>query len=125
MRRQVKFWQWLGRLAPIAGLLAVCLALYFDPDHWTDIIIIAIAISFGSIAFAWWWWVIFAVKNLTDMLKQSQEDFITVIKEIGDLLSSGKLTPFISETIPMAKSIDAIERIAKRGVVGKVVFVNN
>ena len=47
------------------------------------------------------------------------------IKEIGDLLSSGKLTPFISETIPMAKSIDAIERIAKRGVVGKVVFVNN
>ena len=53
--------------------------------------------------------------------KQSAQN----IKEIGDLLSSGKLTPFISETIPMAKSIDAIERIAKRGVVGKVVFVNN
>ena len=53
--------------------------------------------------------------------KQSAQN----IKEIGDLLSSGKLTPFISETIPMSKSIDAIERIAKRGVVGKVVFVNN
>ena len=53
--------------------------------------------------------------------KQSAQN----IKEIGDLLSSGKLTPFISETIPMAESIDAIERIAKRGVVGKVVFVNN
>ena len=53
--------------------------------------------------------------------KQSAQN----IKAIGDLLSSGKLTPFISETIPMAKSIDAIERIAKRGVVGKVVFVNN
>ena len=53
--------------------------------------------------------------------KQSAQN----IKDIGDLLSSGKLTPFISETIPMAKSIDAIERIAKRGVVGKVVFVNN
>ena len=53
--------------------------------------------------------------------KQSAQN----IKEIGDLLSSGKLTPFISETIPMAKSIGAIERIAKRGVVGKVVFVNN
>ena len=53
--------------------------------------------------------------------KQSAQN----IKEVGDLLSSGKLTPFISETIPMAKSIDAIERIAKRGVVGKVVFVNN
>ena len=47
------------------------------------------------------------------------------IQEIGGLLSSGKLTPFISETIPMAESVGAIERIAKRGVVGKVVFVNN
>ena len=47
------------------------------------------------------------------------------LKEIGELLGSGKLTPFISETIPMPESVDAIERIAKRGVVGKVVFVNN
>ena len=47
------------------------------------------------------------------------------LKEINELLSSGKLTPLISETIPMSESVDAIERIAKRGVVGKVVFVNN
>ena len=47
------------------------------------------------------------------------------LKEISELLGSGKLTPFISETIPMSESADAIERIAKRGVVGKVVFVNN
>ena len=47
------------------------------------------------------------------------------LKEIGELLGSGKLTPFISETIPMSGSIDAIERIAKRGVVGKVVFIND
>ena len=47
------------------------------------------------------------------------------LKEIGELLGSGKLTPFISETIPMSESVEAIERIAKRGVVGKVVFVNN
>ena len=47
------------------------------------------------------------------------------LKEIGELLGSGKLTPFISETIHMSESIDAIERIARRGVIGKVVFVNN
>jgi NADPH2:quinone reductase len=47
------------------------------------------------------------------------------IQEIGGLLSSGKLTPFISETIPMAESVGAIERIAKRGVIGKVVFIND
>ena len=47
------------------------------------------------------------------------------LKEIGELLGSGKLTPLISETIPMSESVDAIERIAKRGVVGKVVFIND
>ena len=47
------------------------------------------------------------------------------LKEISGLLGSGKLTPLISETIPMSDSVDAIERIAKRGVVGKVVFIND
>ena len=47
------------------------------------------------------------------------------LKEIGELLGSGNLTPFISETIPMSESVEAIERIANRGVVGKVVFVNS
>ena len=47
------------------------------------------------------------------------------LREIGELLRSGKLTPFISETIPMSESVDAIERIAKRGVVGKIVFIND
>ena len=47
------------------------------------------------------------------------------LKEIGELLGGGKLTPFISETIPMSDSVAAIERIAKRGVVGKIVFVNS
>ena len=45
--------------------------------------------------------------------------------EIGKLVAANKLTPFISETIPMSDSVEAIERIAKRGVVGKVVFVNS
>ena len=45
--------------------------------------------------------------------------------EIGALLAGGGLNPLISETIPMSNAIEAIERIAKRGVVGKVVFVNS
>ena len=47
------------------------------------------------------------------------------LKEIGELLGGGKLTPFISETVPMSDSVAAIQKIAKRGVVGKVVFVNS
>ena len=57
-----------------------------------------------------------------------QEDPSTFSKnllEIGKLVAAKKLIPFISETIPMSGSIEAIERIARRGVVGKVVFVNS
>ena len=47
------------------------------------------------------------------------------LKAIGELLGGKRLTPFISETIPMSDCVGAIERIAKRGVVGKIVFVND
>ena len=46
--------------------------------------------------------------------KQSAQN----LKEISKLLAAGKLNPLISETIPMADSVEAIERIARRGVVG-------
>ncbi len=85
MVTSIRFWQWLGRLAPMVTLLGLCLTLWLGPDTWADYLIIAIAVSFGLIAFAWWWWVIIAVKDLTDMLKKNQEDFIKVIEEISIL----------------------------------------
>ena len=45
--------------------------------------------------------------------------------EIGNLLREGKINPFISETIPMEKAVGSIKAIAERGVLGKVVFVND
>ena len=57
--------------------------------------------------------------------KEEPKAYSQNLLEIGKLVSANKLTPFISETIPMSDSVEAIERIAKRGVVGKVVFVNS
>lgn len=85
MVTSIRFWQWLGRLAPMVTLLGLCLTLWLGPDTWADYLIIAIAVSFGLIAFAWWWWVIIAVKDLTDMLRKNQDDFIKVIEEISIL----------------------------------------
>ena len=45
--------------------------------------------------------------------------------EIGQMLANGSLSPTISENIPMKDAVVAIDRIAKRGVVGKVVFLNS
>ena len=44
--------------------------------------------------------------------------------EIGKLLGEGKISPFISETIPMEKAAISIKPIAERKVLGKVGFVN-
>ena len=45
--------------------------------------------------------------------------------EVGKLLGEGKISPFISETIPMEKAAISIKAIAERKVLGKVVFVND
>jgi NADPH2:quinone reductase len=46
-------------------------------------------------------------------------------KKIGTLLAEGKINPFISKTVPMKDAASSIEDIAKRKVLGKVVFLND
>jgi NADPH2:quinone reductase len=47
------------------------------------------------------------------------------LKKIGALLAEGKINPFISKTVPMKDAASSIEDIAKRKVLGKVVFLND
>ena len=47
------------------------------------------------------------------------------LAEIGRLLGEGKITPFISNTIPMKDAVASIKAIAERKVLGKLVFVND
>ena len=47
------------------------------------------------------------------------------LAEIGRLLSEGKITPFISNTVPMKDAVASIKAIAERRVLGKLVFVND
>jgi len=57
--------------------------------------------------------------------KEEPEQSSKNMLDIGEMVSKGRLSPHITEIIPMRDAVGAIERIAKRGVVGKVVFVNN
>jgi|TARA_B100000427_G_C14982886_1_gene366112 hypothetical protein len=93
------------------ALLALCLSIWLDPEHWTEYVIITIAVAFGSIAFAWWWWVVFAVKNLTEMLSKSRDDFEKVVIEIGSLkeeLQKGRRARIIERdnVIPFEKDLN-------------------
>jgi NADPH2:quinone reductase len=46
------------------------------------------------------------------------------IIEIGKMISSKKLNPFISKKLPMKSARDAIKMIGERKVLGKVVLIN-
>ncbi len=47
------------------------------------------------------------------------------IKQLSALLAGGKINPFISKTVPMKDAVSSIEDIAKRKVLGKIVFINS
>jgi|TARA_B110000263_G_scaffold72508_2_gene63385 NADPH2:quinone reductase len=57
--------------------------------------------------------------------KEEPSVHIKNLKTIGKLLAEGKINPFISKTVPMKDAVSSIEDIAKRKVLGKVVFVND
>ena len=44
--------------------------------------------------------------------------------ELGRLLGEGKISPLISDTIPMKDAVQSIKAIAERKVFGKIVFIN-
>jgi NADPH2:quinone reductase len=41
------------------------------------------------------------------------------------LLAEGKINPLISKTVPMKDAVSSIEDIARRKILGKVVFLND
>ena len=47
------------------------------------------------------------------------------IQDINLMLSRKEIKPLISKTFPMHNAIDAISMIGNRGVIGKVVLLNN
>ena len=81
----VKTWSWLGKVAPLTALMALILILVFDFSTAMEWTIGAISLSFGIVAFTWWWWVIYAVRELNELLSTTTERFEQVMKDIRDL----------------------------------------
>ena len=67
----IKTYVWLGRVLPLTALLGLLLSLHFKLDSITEIIQIAVAVIFGSIAFSWWWWVVDAISNQNKFFNES------------------------------------------------------
>lgn len=83
--RQVDLWSWVGKVAPLTALTILCMVVFFDFNSYTDYLIGFIALCFAVVAFTWWWWVIYAVKDLNELLQKTTERFEHVIDEIKKL----------------------------------------
>lgn len=70
-----KFWSWTGRVLPLTALLLVILLVTIDAQVTLDYLLIAIATTFGTIAFFWWWWVVDAIRNLNKFFTDSYDRF--------------------------------------------------
>ena len=77
--KQVSVWAWIGRVAPLSGLLQIGLVLTTDLSTYKDYIIIAIAVGFGTTAFFWCWWVFYAVKSLVKSLDSNKPKFDSIV----------------------------------------------
>jgi hypothetical protein len=70
-----RLWSWTGRILPLTALLLVILLVTVDAREWLDYLLIAIATTFGTIAFFWWWWVVDAIRNLNKFFTESYDRF--------------------------------------------------
>ena len=85
IKKQVKIWYTLGRIAPLGALFLLCVALFFDLNSIMEWILCGVATLFACIAFAWWWWVIHAVKDIFNLLGEANKRFAEVIKELKQI----------------------------------------
>ena len=86
IKKQVRIWYTLGRIAPLGALFLLCVAIFFDLNSIMEWILSGVATLFACIAFAWWWWVLDTVRALFSMLEHANNKF----KEILDDLTSIK-----------------------------------
>ena len=85
LRKSVKYWVWLGRLAPLTALVMLLIATTFEMTTFTSWVVLGICILFAITAFTWWWWVMFAVKDIFNLLQDANKRFAEVIKELKQI----------------------------------------
>ena len=85
LRKSVKYWVWLGRLAPLTALVMLLIATTFEMTTFTSWVVLGICILFAITAFTLWWWVMFAVKDIFNLLQDANKRFAEVIKELKQI----------------------------------------
>ena len=85
LKKSVKYWVWLGRLAPLTALVMLLIATTFEMSTFTSWVVLGICILFAITAFTWWWWVIYAVRDIFRLLNSANKRFAEVLVELKSI----------------------------------------
>ena len=95
LKKSVKYWVWLGRLAPLSALVMLLIATTFEMTTFTSWVVLGICILFAITAFTWWWWVMFAVRDIFNLLQDA----------ITDQIKEGDISFKVLSNAPFEESI--------------------
>lgn len=81
----LKSFVWIGRVLPLTALLGILIGLHFELDSFVKLMQMAVALTFGAIAFIWWWWVVDAIKNQNKFFNESYDRFSDMHQNLIDI----------------------------------------
>lgn len=84
-RREVRLWDWLGRVLPLIALVIVTVAHYSDFHSIRDMIINIGAVIFVSVCFIWWYWALRKIVSSVKYIQRAHEKFIEVAQELRNI----------------------------------------
>ncbi len=82
LKRQIYFWKLAGWTAPFVAMISLTISYYID-DNTTGWVTCAIITGFISISIFWWWWTLDLIKTVFSYIKNTEENFQDIKKEIG------------------------------------------
>jgi len=84
-RKEVKVWDWLGRVIPLT-VLTILTVLHFAEFHTLRDTILNISfIIFLTVCFVWWFWALRKIVSSVNYIQQAHTKFLNITKELKKL----------------------------------------
>jgi len=81
-RKEVKIWDWLGRVIPLT-VLTILTVLHFAEFHTLRDTILNISfIVFLTACFVWWFWALRKIVSSVNYIQQAHIKFLDITKEL-------------------------------------------
>ena len=78
----VNAWAIAAQSLPAIALATLGILYAFDLADGQHVVWLLVSLTFAVVAVTWWWWVIYAIKDVHNLMKSTNETFISIGKEL-------------------------------------------